>query len=138
VSLSVNPETVVQGESATLTWTSTFADSVSIQPGIETVSANGSLTVSPAQTTTYTITATGRGGTANASATLTVLHPPEVQLSAEPQTILAGAPVTLLWSSVHADSAAIDPGIGSVPTNGTMQVYPSETTSYVITASGAG
>ncbi len=80
VRLTVNPQTVIQGAPATLTWSSTLADTVSIQPGIGPVSASGSLTVSPSQTTTYILTAIGRGGTVNASATLTVLPPPTVTL----------------------------------------------------------
>jgi len=137
VSLTVNPETLVQGESTTLTWTSAFADNLNIEPGIGTVSASGSLTVSPAQTTTYTIMATGRGGTANASATLTVLNPPTVTLGANPQTILAGASSSLTWASTNAESCAIEPGIGSVDLNGSLNVTPAATTTYVITATGS-
>jgi RHS repeat-associated protein len=138
VSLTAIPEAIVQGASATLTWSSTFADTVSIQPGTGTVSANGSVTVSPAQTTTYTITATGRGGTANASATLTVLYPPTVTLGASPQTIIVGASSALTWSSTNATKATIEPGIGSVSPSGSLTTSPLQTTTYVITVTGPG
>jgi YD repeat-containing protein len=136
VSVSVNPDTIVQGSSSTLTWSSTFADTVNIEPGIGTVSTSGSLTVSPAQTTTYMITATGRGGTTNASAALTVLPPPTVTLGASPQSVLVGGFSTLTWTSTNAESCAIEPGIGSVDVNGSLHVTPAATTIYVITATG--
>jgi len=60
------------GESSTLTWTSSNADSCVIDHGIGSVALNGSSTVSPAATTTYTITATGPGGTNTANVTVAV------------------------------------------------------------------
>jgi RHS repeat-associated protein len=138
VSLSVNPDTIVQGASATLTWNSNFADTMTIQPGIGPVSANGSLTVSPSQTTTYMITVTGRGGTSNATATLTVLLPPTVTMGASPQTILAGVSSTLKWTSTNATTATIEPGIGNASPIGSMTISPQQTTTYVITVTGPG
>jgi hypothetical protein len=64
VTISAVPESIMVGESATLTWTSTNAESATIDQGIGTVPVNGSITVSPAETMTYAITATGLGGTA--------------------------------------------------------------------------
>ena len=70
--ISVIPETILQGESSTLTWSSTNADSVTIEPGIGAVELNGSVLVSPSESTIYTITAMGPGGTATDSVTVTV------------------------------------------------------------------
>jgi len=64
VEISANPVTILTGESSTLTWTSTGAESCSIEPGIGPVDLNGSISVSPTETTVYTITVTGPGGTA--------------------------------------------------------------------------
>ncbi|MBW2608362.1 MAG: hypothetical protein JRD05_12090 [Deltaproteobacteria bacterium] len=64
VTLSADPATIYVGQSSTLSWTSTHADTCTIEPGIGSVDLSGSITVSPAETTTYTITATGTGGTA--------------------------------------------------------------------------
>jgi hypothetical protein len=63
------------GESTTLIWNTTYADTLSIDQDLGTVEPDGTMTVYPLQTTTYTITATGSGGTATASATATVTHP---------------------------------------------------------------
>jgi len=45
---------------------------------------------------------------------------------------------TLIWTSYNTDSASIDNGIGDVPVNGSIIVFPSETTTYTITVSGPG
>jgi len=72
VSLNVEPQIIRPGVSSTLSWTSFAAHTVTIDPGIGSVAANGSLTLSPASTTTYTITATGYGGSGSTAAILTV------------------------------------------------------------------
>ena len=73
--LSVSPSSVTRGGSATLSWTSSEATSVKIDE-IGTVAASGSQAVSPAESTTYHLTATGPGGSAEATARLTVVEPP--------------------------------------------------------------
>jgi hypothetical protein len=139
VSLSANPQTIQTGQSATLGWTSAYADIVTIDQGIGNVGANGSLPVSPTKTTTYTITAVGPGGTVTSSASITVTYPaPTVSISANSQTIQAGQPATLAWSSTNADTATIDQGIGNVSANGSLSVSPTQTTTYTITATGHG
>ena len=72
VSISADPATITIGESSILSWISTNADYCTIEPGVGIVSTNGSTIVSPAETTTYTITATGFGGTATAQSIVTV------------------------------------------------------------------
>lgn len=74
--LQATPTTIQRGQSATLTWSSTNATTVSISPGVGNVSAEGSQQVSPTDSTTYTLTATGPGGTADANAHITVSVPP--------------------------------------------------------------
>ncbi len=76
VSITATPNQIVSGESATLSWTSANAQSVSIDNGIGEVSFEGSLAVSPSATTTFTITAAGRAGTVSDSVTLSVIPPP--------------------------------------------------------------
>ena len=62
--IGADPETIPPGGTATLTWNSTNAYACEIEPGIGSVEINGSIDVSPAETTEYTIIATGPGGTA--------------------------------------------------------------------------
>jgi peptidoglycan-associated lipoprotein len=71
VALSASPETIRQGQSSTLTWSSRNATAITIS-GLGTVAASGSRTVSPTESTTYNLGAKGPGGTADASARVTV------------------------------------------------------------------
>jgi len=74
-SISVSPDTIQQGQSATLSWQTSNATDVSID-GIGAVQASGSQQVSPSTSTTYHLTAKGAGGTQEASTRLTVTQPP--------------------------------------------------------------
>jgi len=76
VTLQASPTTLDKGGSSTLSWNSTDATQLSIEPGVGAVTAQGSTKVTPSDTTTYTITATGPGGNASATATVTVNAPP--------------------------------------------------------------
>jgi peptidoglycan-associated lipoprotein len=74
-SLTANPNTIDKGQTTTLTWQTTNATDVSIG-GIGAVPANGSQVATPADSTTYTLTAKGDGGTQQATARVTVNQPP--------------------------------------------------------------
>ena len=76
VTLSADPGSVNKGDSSTLSWTSTNATQLTIAPEVGTVTAEGSTKVTPLDSTTYTITASGPGGSANATARVTVSAPP--------------------------------------------------------------
>jgi peptidoglycan-associated lipoprotein len=82
--LSVSPDAIQPGGSATLTWSTQNATNVNID-GIGGVQTNGSQTVSPGSSTTYHLTAQGPGGTAEATARLTVSAPPAPPVEAPPQ-----------------------------------------------------
>ena len=138
VSISANPETIQLGESSTLTWISTNADTCKIDQGLGSVNVNGSMSVSPTQTTTYTITATSPGGTATAYVTIAVddTSPPQVSINADPSSITPGQSSTLTWNSTNAQNAHIDNGIGAVSVDGSTSVSPTATTTYTITVTG--
>jgi hypothetical protein len=133
------PQAITLGESSILQWTTTYADKITIDQGIGDVPARGSLTVSPRDTTIYTLTATGEEGTTTGSVRVNVSVPlPTVSLTVNPETIVQGASATLTWSSTYAEAVSILPGIGTVSTNGSVTVSPAQTTSYSITATGRG
>lgn len=69
--ITVSPEAVQAGQSATLTWNTANATDVTIE-GLGTVDATGSRQVSPADSTSYHLMAKGQGGNADATARLTV------------------------------------------------------------------
>ena len=72
VTLNASPTSIKSGDTVTLTWTSTNATDLDIEPGVGKVVAQGTTPVNPTESTTFTITATGPGGTATADARVTV------------------------------------------------------------------
>lgn len=63
---------------------------------------------------------------------------PTVSLTAEPSSIERGKSATLKWSSSNATSASLNQGIGTVPTTGSREVFPTQTTEYALTVTGPG
>jgi peptidoglycan-associated lipoprotein len=76
LAFSVEPSTIQAGQSATLRWNVTGANSVSIDQGVGQQSSTGTRQVSPNNSTTYTLTATGTNGQSTATTTLTVTSAP--------------------------------------------------------------
>src|SRR5271167_2534583 len=84
VTLSADKTSLNPGESAHLSWTSTDAINLSIAPEVGAVTAQGTTTVTPGSSTTYTITASGPGG--NADATVRISVNTDTTTSAAPET----------------------------------------------------
>ncbi len=71
-SFAATPTSIASGQSASLSWSVSGAESVHIDQGIGDVPAAGTATVIPGMTTTYTLTASNAAGPTRASATVTV------------------------------------------------------------------
>jgi peptidoglycan-associated lipoprotein len=72
------PSTVERGQASTLSWAVTGeTNNIAISPAVGTVAATGSRQVSPSNTTSYTITATGPGGSDSRTVSVTVTAPPK-------------------------------------------------------------
>ncbi len=69
--LAANPSVVQQGQTSTLTWQTSNANEVTIA-GLGTLPNSGSRTITPNESTTYTLVAKGPGGSNDASARITV------------------------------------------------------------------
>ncbi len=76
VTLQANPTSLNKGDATTLSWSSTNATQLTISPEVGAVAPEGSTKVTPGDSTTYTITASGPGGSADASVRVTVAAPP--------------------------------------------------------------
>ncbi len=74
VTLKADPTDILAGDNVTLTWKTLFANTVIIDNGIGKVNANGTIMVAPKTTTTYTLAATGSGGSIIANITIKVLN----------------------------------------------------------------
>jgi len=75
LSFSADRDVIERGQSTTLRWSTTNAESVDIS-GIGRMPASGSRQITPTASTTYTATATGPGGTDTKSLRITVNEPP--------------------------------------------------------------
>src|ERR1039458_4042840 len=137
---TATPAKLTVGFSTTLSWAVTGSPSVILNPGFGPV-AGTSVTLSPATTTTYVLTATNSFGTPPATATATVVpaSPPLITaFFANPATVGPGIKTTLLWATSGATSVTIDHGVGTV-TGTSVVVSPTATTTYTLIASnGAG
>ncbi len=86
VTLTANPNSIERGQSTTLSWSTTNATTVTLEPALGEVEARGTKTLQPAQSITYRIIAKGGGGTADATARVTVTNPiPVTERSRAPQ-----------------------------------------------------
>jgi len=139
---TANAASIAPGATSTLSWATSGASSVALSPGTFTsTSASGSTTVSPAGTTTYTLTAVNAAGATTATVVVSVIaasKPTISSFTANPASIAPGAGSTLNWATNGATSIAITPGpFTSTSASGSTTVSPSATTTYTLTATNA-
>jgi hypothetical protein len=137
INIDVNPAVIVSGASAALIWNVSGANSASIDQGIGSVPLSGNQLISPTETTTYTLTASGPAGTLSKSVVITVNAPITAVFNVDPNVIAVGQLANLHWDVTGATSVSIDQGVGSVSPVGSKVVYPYYTTSYTLTASSS-
>ncbi|MBZ5571789.1 MAG: OmpA family protein [Acidobacteriia bacterium] len=150
--LSANTAQVNCGDASQLKWSTSDAPRVEITP-IGPVATTGEQAIQPKQTVTYELTASGPGGTATSSATVSAnnsiqaslgLSPAEIRYKRVGDKVVGDSNTTLNWTATNASAVSIDP-LGSVNTSGsrTLQVTPhktdfgpvDETVNYTLTAS---
>jgi hypothetical protein len=127
---------ILPGGQSTLIWEVENATEVTIS-GIGVVNRSGSSAVSPAQTTTYVLTARNANGQATAQAVVSVTAPVKIlDFRASPTGAAEpGTPITLSWETQGAQQVVIT-GIGNVEPSGQMQVTPTVSVSYTLIAYG--
>ncbi len=138
IQFSALPATIQGGASSTLYWAVDNATSVSINNGVgSNLALNGSIKVTPAANTTYTITATNQFGSSTATTTVTVNViplPVITSFTANPATsTAAGARVTLTCNTQNAVNVNIA-GAMFLGANDTLAVFPTTTTNYTCIA----
>ena len=156
-----SPSTINKGDSSVLSWNTTNCNSVSISPGVGSVNVSGSQSVYPTSTTTYTLTAYGSNNVAQSKTTVVTVNQPQLcqdtratnyggvlpcnipqsvcainSFTANPTTINKGDSSTLNWSTTNCTGANIYPTLGVVNTSGSQSVYPTQSTTYTLTAYG--
>ena len=148
-----NSITIAYGGSATLSWI-VFGDTTSASiSGLGAVAdPSGTVTVSPAATTNYQLTAVGPVGNTQRTVTVTVLPPPPptVTFTVTPSSYIRPGQATLSWTvqGVSITDIDIDQGIGNVLPNtafdengvgtGSLVVNPNITREYTLIAKNFG
>lgn len=146
LNFSISPATIFRGESATLTWSSTAANSCTASGAWSGGRAlTGSQAVSPTTTGnfSYHLSCTGDGGTTSKSVTLTVnAPPPTLTLSIAPSSIEQGKSATITWAPAHSDSCTASGAWSGVKsaTGGSQSIAPATVGSHVFSmqCTGAG
>lgn len=161
VQFYVSPPAVARGERALLCYGVEDAEAVRIEPEVEPLkpSLSRCVEVTPKQTTTYTLTAEGKGGRTTASLSLnvdrnavpkTAARAPAGPAESTGPSIASfraekkngpGDPVTLLCYEVEgAEAVQIEPAV--MPRSGALRgclgVAPEQPTTYFLTAFGSG
>ena len=131
--LAATPAQINCGDSAQLHWTTAEAVERSVGPGSEAEkqsSPSGDATYKPLKTTTYTLQASGPGGTVSSDATVNVNTAVQSSLQASQNElryrrigdkVIEQGSTNLAWTTSNANSVSIDP-LGTVGTNDTRSI----------------
>lgn len=139
---AAQPSNIMSGNYATLAWDVRNSFDVSIEPRFGVIRPSGSQPVNPPFTTTYKLTANNTEGSILATTTLTVsgaypsVDTPVVKFfTADPYVIRKGESAILSWQTVGGSSISIDKELstGYWPAEGTAEVSPQATTTYMLT-----
>ena len=133
----------VGGGNVTLAWTTINATGVSIAPTIGSVALNGSTTIGITATQTFTLTAANASSSDSCVVTVPVEPPVQtpltcaanVTLSASPTSISRGGESTLTWTTTGVTSVSFNNGITATGLSGSTTVSPTDSTTYILTAS---
>tara|TARA_B100000508_G_scaffold60333_1_gene46970 strand:+ start:29641 stop:32502 length:2862 start_codon:yes stop_codon:yes gene_type:complete len=118
--LSANPNSILAGGSSTLTWTTSYANEVTIDNGVGGVAiGSGTTSVSPPNTTTYRLSATntitGRTTVCTAAVTVTPAPvAPSCTLDIAPAVVELGNSASASWTTTNGSTFSISGGIGPV------------------------
>jgi RHS repeat-associated protein len=142
-SFTTSKAAIIKGqESVTLAWSGVKnATALTLTPGSGGLAVPaGSLVVSPAATTQYTLTAANAAGSVTASVTISVSEPkPAIaSFSANPSTITIGGSTTLSWNVANATVLSIDQGVGVVTGKTSVAIRPAMTNTYLYTITALG
>lgn len=117
------PDSAQTGESFTLSWTTTNADSCTASgdwSGTKPTSGSDSFTFNQAGARTFTLVCEGEVESATRTETVNVVAPEAVQLSLNgPSEVATGEPFNLTWTASNADNCtASGDWSGAKPTSG--------------------
>jgi hypothetical protein len=134
--VTISPNSVQYGGSATVFWDSRNADRVVFQ-GLGEVSKSGSQIISDITSSrAYALAVEGAGGSSSCYTVVDVAalasEPPTCVISAHEDTISAGESTSLSWGSENSVTANLS-GEGQVAAVGGLTVSPKTSTTYTLT-----
>jgi hypothetical protein len=116
-SFQASPSVISSGQSSTLTWSTTGATSVSIS-SLGPQALSGSLVVSPATKTIYTLTASNAEGSATATVTVSVQAPTLSITSVLPPLIFSAGVLSVPLPPVPSPAVKVAPPLVIDPVSG--------------------
>ena len=136
------PQNISPGQSTKLCWQVNGATNITITTVGSNLNANDCATVTPATTTTYTLTATNASGQIQGNVTVNVGTVQILSFTANPPySGVAGGAVTLTWTTANATSVVLiggDTSPTNLDPNGTFTIHPTSNETYTLTAYGPG
>jgi hypothetical protein len=140
-----DPAAIHIGNTSKLHWeVSGNVTKVMIQPGFDSLPAQGDREVSVTEDSKYRLIVEGPGGAASSEVSISYNpYPPQIAFSVNPPLIYKHDTATLRWNVANATKISIEPGIASYPVNsqsvtGEINVTPDEPTRYTLVAEGPG
>jgi sugar lactone lactonase YvrE len=142
VTFTTSATRIDPGASATLTWSTTNADSCTASDGWSgSLAPSGSTTITPAGTETYTLSCTGPGGTTARAVSVTVAYLPTLTFTARPRNIALGERTTLEWTAANVTTCtASGSWSGVLAASGSQVIKPANSVAqaYKLTCAGPG
>jgi len=141
---SVSKDSLQAGESTIIHWRVHSAQEVSIRGVGAGLPSQGSRTVTPSLTKSYLLEATGKGGSVQQTLTVSVtasLRPPSPIIETFTASLLSinsGDSSVLQWNVTGASAVTISELGTILPGQTTRMVCPTQSKSYVLSASGPG
>jgi hypothetical protein len=136
-SFTAGAATITAGTSTTLT--AAFSNGTgSVNNGVGAVTSGAAVNVTPAATTTYTLTVTNPGGTSvTANVTVTVVPAPVITSFTAGAARIAVGNSTTLTAVFSNGTGSVDHGVGAVTSGTPVAISPSVTTTYNLTVTNA-
>ncbi|MDC0298580.1 hypothetical protein OAL21_05380, partial [Akkermansiaceae bacterium] len=140
--LIATPAAISAGASSSLTWSASNFDSLTLDPGEVDLTVLTETTVSPTESTTYTLTAVKGAASVSSEVTIVVDELPEINSFTASELLIAPTEsTTLAWNVSGADSVRISPELvsfpGGTPAVGSYSISPVATTTFTLTATNA-
>jgi hypothetical protein len=145
VTLTAKSNNLNYNSTTVLSWSSSGASSCSSSWQVGPVATQSSFTTPLlTESTSFSVTCTGAGGTARDSINIAVGPAPEIKVTPPPQvtldaaktTLIKGQSTTLSWSAINATSCTTPWPTTSI--QGGETITPTETHTYTVTCSGDG